>query len=287
MTRSLKGLQDVISVTVVHPIWQKTRTGVDGHRGWVFADPNSESTLTNSDGNGGPFRAAYAGNEPDPLFGSRSIRDLYDHAGDTEGKYTVPILWDKVKGTIVSNESAEIIRMLNSELNEFAGVPDLDLRPAELLEAIDEVNGWIYDNLNNGVYRCGFAKSQKAYDKAIDDLTKAYDKVDKILQNQRYIAGGRFTEADVRLFVTLVRFDEVYTVYFKCNTRSVTTTAAILNYCREIYQMTGVKETVNMEQIKLHYYASHPELNFYSIVPKGNDFLSLLQQPHDREKIKF
>jgi glutathionyl-hydroquinone reductase len=278
-------LQDVISVTVVHPIWQTTRPENDGHRGWVFANPHSDLTLTNSDGNGGPFPAAYAGNEPDPLFGSRTIRDLYDRAGDTEGKYTVPILWDKAKGTIVSNESAEIIRMFNSEFNEFAGAPDLDLRPEELSKAIDEVNSWVYDNINNGVYRCGFAKSQTAYDKAINDLTEAFDKVDQILQKQRFIAGDRFTEADVRLFVTLVRFDEVYTVYFKCNTRSVTTTPAILNYCREVYQMMGVKETVDMEQIKLHYYASHPNLNFYSIVPKGNDFIELLNEPHDREKL--
>lgn len=283
MTRSLKGLQDVITVTVVHPIWQKTRPEVDGHRGWVFGDPHSESTLTNSDGNGGPFPPAYSGNDPDPLFGSRSVRDLYDHAGDTEGKYSVPVLWDKAKATIVSNESAEIIRMFNSEFNEFARAPDLDLRPGDLSTAIDEVNGWVYNNLNNGVYRCGFAKSQKAYDKAIVEMTNAFDKVDKILQNQRYIAGGQFTEADVRLFATLVRFDEVYTVYFKCNTRSVATTPAILNYCREIYQMPGVNETVNMEQIKLHYYASHPELNYYSIVPKGNNFLSLLEERHDRE----
>lgn len=159
----------------------------------------------------------------------------------------------------------------------------MDLRPTELVEEIDEVNSWVYDNLNNGVYRCGFAKSQSAYDKAIDDLTKAFDRVDEILQKQRYIAGTKFTEADIRLFVTLVRFDEVYTVYFKCNTRSVTSTPSILNYCREIYQMPGVKETVNMEQIKLHYYASHPELNFYSIVPKGNNFLQILEEPHNRD----
>jgi putative glutathione S-transferase len=285
MTRSLKGLQDTISVTVVHPIWQKTRPGEDGHRGWVFGDPDMEETLTNADGRGGPFPAAYPGNDAEPLFGSNSVRDLYDHAGDTEGKYTVPILWDKKTSTIVSNESAEIIRMLNTEFNEFSDKADLDFYPEGMREAIDEVNEWVYSDLNNGVYRCGFAKTQQAYDKAIAALTEAFDKVDSILQKQRYIAGDQFTEADIRLFVTLLRFDEVYTVYFKCNTRSVATTPAIINYCREIYQMPGVKETVDMEQIKLHYYASHPELNFYSIVPKGADFVKLLEAPHDRSGV--
>jgi glutathionyl-hydroquinone reductase len=137
--------------------------------------------------------------------------------------------------------------------------------------------------MNNGVYRCGFAKSQEAYDLAIDELTASFDRIASILQHQyRYIAGDTFTEADVRLFVTLVRFDEVYTVYFKTNTRSVQHSDSILNYCREICQMPGVKETVNMEQIKAHYYCSHPILNYYSIIPRGVDFCHLLDQPHNR-----
>lgn len=285
ITRSLKGLQDVISFTAVHPVWQKTRPGQDDHRGWVFGNPDSKDTLTNSEGRGGPFPSAYPGNDAEPLFGSKSIRDLYDRAGDEEGKYSVPVLWDKKKNTIVSNESSEIMRMLHTEFNSFTDKGDLDLYPADMRDAIDEVNSWIYDNLNNGVYRCGFAKSQEAYDKAIADVTNAFDRVDRILQTQRYIAGDRFTEADIRLFVTLVRFDEAYIVYFKCNTRSVASTPAILNYCREIYQMPGVKETVNMDQIKLHYFASHPELNYYSIVPKGPDFLKLLEEPHNRDSL--
>ncbi len=285
MTRNLKGLKDVISMTAVHPVWQTTRPGVDSHRGWVFGNPDTKGTLTNSDGRGGPFLSAYSGNDVEPMFGSRSVRDLYEYAGDEEGKYTVPILWDKKKNTIVSNESSEILRMLNTEFNAFSDNVDLDLYPEDMRDVIDEVNGWIYDNLNNGVYRCGFAKTQEAYDKAIDDLTKAFDRVDLLLQEQRYIAGDKFTEADIRLFVTLVRFDEVYTVYFKCNTRSVANSPAILNYCREIYQMPGIKETVDMEQIKLHYYASHPELNHYSIIPKGSDFLGLLEEPHDRSSL--
>jgi len=133
------------------------------------------------------------------------------------------------------------------------------------------------------VYRCGFATTQASYDNAIDDLTKTFDEIDHILQGQRFLVGGNMTLADIRLFVTLLRFDEVYAVYFKTNTRSVTYTPALLNYCREIYQMPGVAETVNMEQIKAHYYASHPKLNTWSVIPKGADFVGLLEQTHNRE----
>ena len=175
--------------------------------------------------------------------------------------------------------------MLNSEFNEFAKFPELDLCPKDLRNEIDSVNEWVYNNINNGVYRCGFPKTQEAYNKAIDELTEAFDKAEGILEKQRYVAGDRFTEADIRLFVTLLRFDEVYIVYFKTNTRSVTFSPALLNYCREIYQMPGVAETVNMEQIKTHYFASHPHLNMYSIIPKGRNFLERLKEPHDRDKM--
>jgi putative glutathione S-transferase len=284
LVRALKGLEDVISITIVHPTWQRTRPEEDEHAGWVFGDPNGKP-LRNKDGNGGPFPPAYPDNEPDPFCGAKSIRGIYEKAGDTDGKYSVPILWDKKLNTIVSNESSEIIRMLNSEFNEFAKYKDLDLYPEHLRDAIDTVNDWVYPTINNGVYRCGFAKTQNAYDIAINELTESFDRIDQILQNQRYIAGDEFTEADVRLFVTLLRFDEVYVVYFKTNSRMVTYTPSILNYLREIYQMPGVKATVNMEQIKAHYYTSHPQLNIYSVVPRGNDFTKLLEQPHDRDLI--
>ena len=175
--------------------------------------------------------------------------------------------------------------MLSSEFNDFAKNPELDIYPEKLRDEIDKVNDWVYPTINNGVYRCGFAQSQQAYDKAIAELTEAFDRVEDILSKQRYIAGDTFTEADIRLFVTLLRFDEVYVVYFKTNTRSVANSPAILEYCREIYQMPGVKETVNMEQIKAHYYCSHPTLNLYSIIPKGADFMKLLEQPHTRDKM--
>jgi glutathionyl-hydroquinone reductase len=195
-------------------------------------------------------------------------------------------LYDTLQDTIVSNESSDIIRMLNSEFNEFSKYPDIDLYPEELRSKIDEINDWVYPTINNGVYRCGFATTQTAYDEAITELTTSFDRVDTILQQQRYIAGNVLTEADVRLFVTLLRFDEVYAVYFKTNTRSVSNTPSILNYLRDIYQSyPGVAETVNMEQIKAHYYTSHPKLNYYSIIPKGNPnyMTELLQQPHHRD----
>lgn len=289
MVRALKGLDDVIGVTVVHPTWQRTRPDDpnDQHVGWFFGtDPSSPNTKpwTNKDGNGGPFPSSYPGNEPDPYGDSVNIRDVYERTGAKSGGgvYSVPILWDTVKNTIVSNESSEIIRMLNSEFNEFSKNPELDLYPMEMREQINAANDWVYPTVNNGVYRCGFAKSQEAYDEAIALLTESFDRIDSVLQTQRYIAGDKFTEADIRLFATLLRFDEVYTVYFKCNTRSVTHTDSILNYCREMYQMPGIKETVDMEQIKAHYYTSHPILNYYSIIPKGNNFIQLLEQPHNR-----
>jgi putative glutathione S-transferase len=144
---------------------------------------------------------------------------------------------------------------------------------------------FVYSTINNGVYRCGFATSQEAYSTAIDELTESFDRVEEILSRQRYISGDTFTLADIRLFVTLLRFDEVYVVYFKTNTRSTATSPAILNYLREIYQMPHVKDTVNMEQIKMHYFASHPDLNRWSIIPKGPDFVKMLEKPHDRESI--
>lgn len=286
IVRSLKGLEDAISITVVHPTWRKTKPDDDDdkHCGWVFGAPESEKgTFNNTLGLGGPFPLHMPGCEPNPLFESFSVREIYEKVNDTEGKYTVPILWDKKKETIVSNESAEIIQMLNGCFNEFANNPSLDLQPKDLAEEMASVDTWIYDTLNNGVYRCGFASSQQAYDTAITELTDSFDRVDEILQKQRFIAGDQLTLSDVRLFPTLLRFDEVYRVYFKTNTRSVIYTPAILNYCREIYAM--IKETVNMDQIKTHYYTSHPHLNKFSVIPRGPDILKILDAPHDRNQL--
>jgi putative glutathione S-transferase len=282
IVRNIKGLQKVISITYVHPTWQYTKPDVDDHRGWVFGSKDGEP-LTNTSGVG-CFPSSWG--EEDEVTHSKTIRDIYEKCGDTTGKYILPILYDKKEGTIVSNESSEIMRMFNDEFNAFSNNPDFDLYPDHLADNIDEVNAWIYPTINNGVYRCGLASTQEEYDDAIDALTKSFDRIEMILKRQRFVAGDVFTEADVRLFVTLLRFDEVYDVYFKCNTRCVTGTPTVLNYVRDIYQMYGVTETCRIDMIKAHYFTSHVELNKYSIIPRGDDnFEELLKQPHDRECI--
>lgn len=270
----------------MNSVWQRTKPDdeEDHHTGWTFADPDGKP-FANSIGLGGPFPSSYPENKPDPFLQAKNVREIYEKVGDQDGKYTVPILFDKKLKTIVSNESSEIIQMLNSQFNEFSSYPELNLAPDYLKDAMDEVDEWIYPNINNGVYRCGFAKSQQAYDAAIEDLTAAFDRLEELLSRQRYVAGDQFTLSDIRLFVTLLRFDEVYVVYFKTNTRSVASSHTLINYCREIYQMPGVADTINMDQIKQHYYCSHPDLNRFSIVPRGTDFESTLKEPHDRETI--
>lgn len=285
--RALKGLEDAVSVTIVHPTWRLTKGSNPeerDQRGWVFGDPDGEP-FANTAGRGGPFPPAFPGNEPDPIFNASSIREIYEIAGDTAGKYTVPILWDKKQQTIVNNESSDISYMFNSRLNDFADNPDLDLYteddPSKLNEAIE----WLAPLMIHGVYRCGFAKTQTAYDKAINELTETFDRADAILSKQRYLTGDTLTDADIRLFVTLLRFDEVYAFYFRANSRLVMLTPSLLNYCRDIYQTPGVPETCDMEQIKAHFYASHAEWNKFSIIPRGLGFMDLLALPHDRDEM--
>mmetsp|Transcript_29766 Transcript_29766/g.66813 ORF Transcript_29766/g.66813 Transcript_29766/m.66813 type:complete len:388 (+) Transcript_29766:33-1196(+) len=286
ITRSLKGLEDCISVTVVMPTWRRTKPDDpdDAHTGWVFSDPDGEPQ-PNAVGLGGPFPSSHPGNEPDPVFGAATMREVYEKCNDQAGKYSVPVLFDMKLNTIVNNESSEIIKMLNSEFNNFAKHPDVDLNPDALQDEMARVDEWIYPTINNGVYRCGFAKSQEAYDEAIDELTDSFDRLEALLGERRFLCGDKFTLSDVRLFVTLLRFDPVYIVYFKTDTRSVAHSPNILNYCREVYQMPGVKQTVDMKQIKSHYFTSHPDLNKYSIIPRGSDFEALLSEPHNRSEL--
>eukprot|EP00934_Nitzschia_sp_Nitz4_P002425 Nitzschia sp. Nitz4//scaffold46_size129759//53988//56150//NITZ4_003500-RA/size129759-augustus-gene-0.7-mRNA-1//1//CDS//3329552592//2420//frame0 len=288
IVRTLKGLEDVVSVTIVHPTWRHTNLDSPGdkHRGWVFGDPNGQP-FQNTTGRGGPFPAAYPGNEPDPVLDAYSVRELYEFAEDTSGKYTIPLLWDKKLNTIVNNESSDISYMLNSCFDEFSSEPDLDLYTEdddEGMDKLNEVSQWLYPMMIHGVYRCGFAKTQKAYDHAIDELTAAFDMADELLQNQRYLTGDILTDADIRLFVTLLRFDEVYAFYFRANTRLVMLTPALLNFCREIYQMKGIAETCHMDQIKAHFFGSHAEWNKYSVIPRGLGFMDKLKEPHDRDQ---
>jgi putative glutathione S-transferase len=251
--RLLKKLENVISMTVLDPIRDE--------RGWAVSAPS--------------------GCGPDPINGFKFLREAYIATDpDFEGRVTVPVLWDKKEGIIVSNESSEIIRMLNSEFDEW-GDSDLDFYPELLREEIDAVNEIVYNNVNNGVYRAGFATTQKAYEEAFDALFHTLDDLEDRLFRQRYLVGDRLTEADWRLFTTLVRFDPVYVGHFKCNRRRLVDYPNLWGYLRELYQIPGVSGTVDMDHIKQHYYVTHRSINPTGIVPKGPeiDFM----EPHGRD----
>ncbi len=236
--RKLKGLENDIDVVVVEPVMAE--------HGWVL--PNAAPLHT-----------------------------LYTQASaEYTGRVTVPVLWDKKQEKIVSNESADIIRMLNSAFGERGD----DYYPEELRPKIDEINDFIYGRINNGVYKTGFATTQSAYEEAFTELFDALDRVEHILANSRYLTGERLTEADWRLFTTLVRFDAVYVGHFKCNKKRIVDYPNIWGYLRELYQIDGVAETVNMDHIKTHYYASHKTINPTGVIPLGPeiDFLA----PHGR-----
>jgi putative glutathione S-transferase len=218
--------------------------------------------------------------ELEPVNGVFHVHQVYSAArSDYSGRATVPLLWDRQQRTIVNNESSEIIRMLNSEFDEF-GDATLDLYPQALRHPIDEINSFVYDAINDGVYRCGFAKTQQAYEVSFRKLFAALDSLEQRLGRQRYLVGERFSEADLRLFPTLVRFDAVYYSHFKCNLRRIADYHNLSNYLREIYQMPGVAETVDIPLIKLGYYGGMPNLNPSGIIPLGPglDFSA----PHDR-----
>ncbi|PKU80063.1 uncharacterized protein LOC110112429 [Dendrobium catenatum] len=262
----LKGLDKAISYTVVKSILERTKE-TDDHFGWVFPASSTEET----------------GAAPDMLNGAKSVRELYELASSNySGRYTVPVLWDKKLKTIVNNESSEIIRMFNTEFNEIAENADLDLYPSHLQAVIDEVNELVYDSINNGVYKCGFAVKQGPYDEAVVKLYNALDKCEEILSKQRYICGSDLTEADIRLFVTLIRFDEVYSVHFKCNKKLLREYPNLFNYTKDIYQIPGISSTVNLEHIKKHYYGSHPSINPHGVIPIGSS--TDYSASHDRDR---
>ncbi|MCE9844536.1 MULTISPECIES: glutathione S-transferase family protein [Vibrio] len=220
---------------------------------------------------------------PEPLFGHTRMHQIYTQAKpDYTGRVTVPVLWDKKTNTIVSNESSEIIRMFNTAFNELTGNHD-DYYPEQLKHVIDEWNDFVYPNVNNGVYRCGFATTQEAYEEAFDSLFAALDKIDSHLATHRYLAGNTITEADWRLFTTLIRFDAVYVGHFKCNKQRIADYENIQGYLKELYQVEGVEETTDFYHIKRHYYFSHTGINPTQVVPKGPDLD--LNSPHGREII--
>ncbi|TOO68731.1 glutathione-dependent reductase [Vibrio parahaemolyticus] len=220
---------------------------------------------------------------PEPLFGHTRMHQIYTQAKPNyTGRVTVPVLWDKKTNTIVSNESSEIIRMFNSVFNDLTGNHD-DYYPEALRGVIDEWNDYIYPNVNNGVYRCGFATSQEAYEEAFESLFSALDKIDGHLATHRYLAGNKITEADWRLFTTLVRFDAVYVGHFKCNKQRIADYVNIQGYLKELYQIDGIADTTDFYHIKRHYYFSHTGINPTQVVPKGPDLD--FSSPHQREML--
>lgn len=252
--RALKKLEDVISVSVVDHFMDA--------EGWTFH--------------------AVDGATPDHLFGSKRLHEIYTRADPSySGRVTVPVLWDKQQNTIVSNESSEIIRMLNTAFDAF-GDASQDFYPEALRGEIDAVNALVYPNINNGVYRAGFATTQEAYGEAFDQLFATLDQLEERLGRQRYLAGNRVSEADWRLFTTLLRFDPVYVGHFKCNRQRIADYPNLSNYTRDLYQVPDVAGTVNMLHIKAHYYGSHKTINPTGIIPKGPqlDFAA----PHDRDR---
>jgi putative glutathione S-transferase len=224
------------------------------------------------------------GTIPDPLYGLDHLFELYQKAKpDYTGRVTTPTLWDRGHETIVSNESSDIVRMFNSAFNDLAEYPQRDYYPRALRGDIDAVNERVYHSVNNGVYKTGFATAQAAYEEAFEQVFAALDWLDARLAESRYLVGGQVTEADWRLFVTLIRFDAVYYGHFKCNRRRIVDYPQLSGYLRELYQMPGIAETVNLSHIKQHYYRSHPTINPNGIVPVGPalDF----DAPHGREVI--
>ncbi len=253
--RKLKGLERMISFSVVD--WFM------GENGWEFKDRD--------------------GAIPDTLLNATHLHQIYTAAQkDFTGRVTVPVLWDKKTGTIVSNESSEIIRMFNSAFDGI-GAKAGDYYPKALRAEIDVLNERIYHTVNNGVYRCGFATKHEPYREAFEELFATLDAMEVRLGKSRYLAGEQFTEADIRFFVTLVRFDQVYVGHFKCNRQRIDDYHNISNYMREVYQMPGIRETVNHYHIKNHYYQSHKTINPSGIVPIGP--LLDFDRPHDREKL--
>ena len=252
--RKLKGLEDMISLSVVHPFM--------GDKGWTFTEG--------------------AGVIADPIVNADYLYEVYVAAKpNSTGRVTVPILWDKKTNTIVSNESSEIIRMLNSAFDE-AGATDVNFLPKALLAEIDTINEFVYSAVNNGVYKAGFATTEAAYKEAVVTLFDALDTLEARLADQRYLLGDTITEADWRLFTTLVRFDAVYVGHFKCNIRRIVDYPNLWGYLRDLYQVPGIAETVNIEHIKAHYYTSHANINPTRIIPVGP--LLDFNEPHDRTR---
>ena len=253
--RRLKGLENIVSLSVVH--WYMADNG------WTF-EPDIDVIA-------------------DPVYNATFLHQIYTAAlPEYSGRVTVPVLWDKKRQTIVSNESSEIIRMFNSAFDHL-GATEVDFYPSDQRQEIEAINQRIYRDVNNGVYKCGFATTQDAYEDAFHALFETLDWLEERLQHWRYVMGARVSEADWRLFTTLVRFDAVYFGHFKCNLRRIADYPNLSGYLRDLYQVPGVAETVKMDHITRHYYQSHKTINPTGIVPLGPELN--LSAPHYRETL--
>jgi len=266
-----KGLDKVVGVSVVHPTWRRTRPddADDQHCGWHFRAPG-DAPVSNALGHGS-FECDSAC-VPDTIYGCKTIRELYERAGDQTGKYSTPLLWDKKEGTIVCNESLEIMRMFDSAFDELCEHPERTLFKPSEMAAAEELNSFIYPTVNNGVYRCGFAKTQEAYIQAHHELFASLERLEAHFAacGTPFLTGTDFTWIDLRLYMTLVRFDPVYVVYFKTSQKRIADFPHLLRFVRTCYALPEVKDTTNIRHIKMHYFSSHPTLNTYGVVPESN-----------------
>jgi putative glutathione S-transferase len=266
-----KGLEDIIGHSIVHPTWGPTKPDVDEHSGWHFKNPGDEP-VSNSLGHGS-FDCDDA-LVPDTVNGAKTVRELYELADDKTGKYSTPILWCKKEKTIVCNESLEILKFFDSAFDEFAKYPEQKLFKEEEMEEAEALNEYIYPTVNNGVYRCGFAQSQKAYHEAHTELFASLERLEKHLEEKNkngipFLTGKDLTWIDLRLYKTLVRFDPVYAVYFKTSYKRIQDFPHLLKFVRKCYSIPAIKETTNLKHIKMHYFTSHPTLNTYGIIPES------------------
>ena len=276
--RGVRGLEAAIGVAVVHPTWQKTRPQEQGdeHTGWVFCPPHPPALATAA--GHGRIEVPGVTGPPPGAEGFASLRDLYELAGGDAakaGKYSVPVLWDAAAKAVVNNESADIARLLGAggPFDGWAAPPPgapADLYPPHLRGRIDAANAWVYDSINNGVYKCGFARTQAAYDAAAADLLAGLRRAERVLAASRFLAGPALTEADVRLAQTLARYDPVYFIYFKCAAFGLIRDSPVLRpYLRDVLATPGLAGTVRVDHIKAHYFTSHALLNAFGILPLG------------------
>lgn len=241
MLRKLKGLEDLISISIVNPIMLEN--------GWTFAPDQ--------------------GVIPDPILNADFLHQVYTHADPNyTGRVTVPVLYDKEKDTIVNNESSDIMLMLNSAFDEIGAIEG-DYYPEELRDQIKEMDDFVYPNINNGVYKAGFATDQAVYEEEVGHVFDALEKLDGILADKKFLLGDKLTTSDIRLFPTLIRFEHVYYGHFKCNIKHLTDFENVWRYTREIYNMVGISDTVDFYHIQHHYYGSHPTINPNGIIPAG------------------